>query len=564
MSDTQSDIVRVGPYVVEDVLGSGPHGTVFAVLHEGRRRRLTLKRLHEPVRERPGEAFNRIAQVVVALSHPAIADVAHVVLHGEYVAIIGETVDGRTLADLLEAEGALSVEDAVAVARQVCIGVMYAHQRCVYHTSLRPENVFITPDGGVKLTDFAIAALYGNSVRRRPAYTPRQELFFAPEFRDRGVIHPPSDVYSLGVLLYATLLGEAPVSRRVPTGDGRFSYLEVGAGQAVSAEAGALDLGRIPPQTPAAVRGAIAAAVSPEVADRPGSVNAFIEMLRQAGITRSSLSRLTREEHEQATPTMPGPSVRVCTACRRPVSPAGRVCLACGLVLEGAAEKQPAVDYFQKHGRRLLAKHDLVAAEKAYRRAIERHPNDASLHNELGDVLAVGNRFDDAVAEYRAALALDERDDDAWHDLGVSLASLGRRDEAREALRRAAELTERDEVELSARIHLGALDADEGRVQDAIEAWERVLEDDAGLIPVRMALASAYASHSRYEQAEEHLRAVLSIEPGLREADNLLARVRERSQLEHEEADTSFGLIDDVGGGSTYIGPGFNWVRLLR
>jgi len=564
--EQDGEVVRVGPYLVQDVIGSGPHGTVYAVLHEEKRQRLTLKRLHEPARERPGRTFNRIARVVVALSHPAIADVSHIVLHGSHVAIVGEVVDGRPLSDVLERDGAIDPYEAVGLARQVCIGLMYAHQRCVYHTSLRPENVFLMPDGGVRITDFAIAALYGNSVRKRPHYTARHEVFLAPEFRDKGVIHPASDIYSLGVLLLTVLTGGLPLEQATATGGDRFSYLEIGAEVPATQVPEVPDLGDLPPGTPPALHSAIAVAVSPAISDRPGSINEFVELLKGAP-TRSSLPRpATAEAVDQALgpPTAPGPRVRVCTACRRPVSPAGRVCLGCGLVLREATEEGESLGYFHDHARRLLGKRDLGAAEKAYRRALERHPRAAALHNELGDVLAVGNRFEEAVGEYREALRLDPRDDDAWHDLGVSLAALGRRRKAREALDKAAELTERDEVRLSARIHLGAIAAEEGKVQEAIDTWEDVLRADPGLIPVRMALASAYASHSRFEQAEEHLRAVLSIEPGMREAQNLLSRVRERAQLERVDVDNSFGLTDDLGGGSTYIGPGFHWVRLLR
>jgi tetratricopeptide (TPR) repeat protein len=184
------------------------------------------------------------------------------------------------------------------------------------------------------------------------------------------------------------------------------------------------------------------------------------------------------------------------------------------------------------------------------------------MHNELGDVLAVQNRFDEAVECYRRAVKLNPRDDDAWHDLGVSLAALNRRKQAREALERAVKLTEREELRLSALLHLGALAADEGRTDEAISLWERVLQEDPGLVPVRMALASSYASLSDYEAAEEQLRAVLSIEPDLREAHNLMARIRERSQLERQDTDRSFGLIDDMGGGQAWLGPGFRWMRL--
>jgi len=80
-------------------------------------------------------------------------------------------------------------------------------------------------------------------------------------------------------------------------------------------------------------------------------------------------------------------------------------------------------------------------------------------------------------------------------------------------------------------------------------------------VAVRMALASVYANASLYEEAEQQLRTVVAAEPGFRQAENLLARVRERAQMERVDADKRFGLADDLGGGSTYLGVGFDWGR---
>lgn len=560
---SEEDIVRVGPYLVEDVLGTGPHGVVYRVVQPEQGREFALKRLHQPSAEgRPGATFNRVARVVVALVHPVIADVSRIALHGGHVIIVSELTGGRSLARVLEQEGALSPGQVASLAKQLAIGLEYAHQRCVFHTSLRPENIFLMPDGSIRITDFGIAALYGHSVRSRPSYQPRHRVFLAPEFLERGVMNAQTDVFGLGAVLFAALTG-MPAGGVRAAGGGRFSYLEVGARAVTPEPSSAPDFDRLPAGTAGPLREAIAVALEPDPSERIGHVNAFQQLLRQ--LKGAPLTDLGEQRDEEAEVEGAAPSVasrcRLCPACRRPVSPAGRVCLACGLVLRDAAQESEAINYFHEHGRRLLSKRDLGAAERAYERAIQRDPREAQLHNELGDVLAVGNKFNEAADAYREALKLDPEDADAWHDLGVVLAGAHRHREAKEALERAAELAERDEVRLSARAHLGALAAEEGRVGEAIATWKQVLEDDPGLVAVRMALASVYANAGLYEEAEQQLRTVVAAEPGFRQAENLLARVRERAQMKRVDTDERFGLTDDLGGGSTYLGVGFDWGR---
>jgi Tfp pilus assembly protein PilF len=567
------DVTRIGPYLIQDVLGAGPHGTVYLALHEERGRRCVLKRLHKPAAGgRPGEKFGRIARVVVALAHPGLADVSHMLLHGGHVVIVSEFVSGRTLTQVIAEHGPLEPREVVSLARQICMGLQYAHQRCVYHTSLHPGNVFLLPDGSLKLTDLAIAALYGHSVGKRPAYLPRQRAFLAPEFRANGVIHPPSDIYSLGMTLYSALTGALILVERSgerADAGGRFAYLEVGDASRVREAQSGPDLSRLPEGVPEVLRHALATALATDPADRFGSVNAFSAILR--GAPAAPIANRDARPTDEVVTDAPapasaagvGPRSRVCAACHRPVSPAGRVCLACGLVQSDAPEMPAPVSYFQDRGRKLLARHDLTGAEKAYGRAIERDPDVAALHNELGDVLAVANRFADAAKSYRRALKLDPTDDDAWHDLGLSLVALHRYKEAARALNHAIDLTECDEVRLSARLHLGVIAAEEGRQEDAIALWRQVLAEDPGLSAVRMALASTFASMRRYDEAQEELRSVISVEPENSQAQNLMARVRERSEVERLDTDDSFGVINDMGGGSTYLGMGFDWGRWL-
>ncbi len=558
--------VRVGPYTVEDAIGVGPHGAVYRVSEVEQGGELALKRLHKAIAgEKPGETFNRIARVVVALAHPAIADVSHVALHAGHVVIISELVGARSLAQVLEDRGPLSPSETVGLARQLAIALEYAHQRSVFHTSLRPENVFLTSDGAVRITDFAIAALYGHSVRQKPSYQVTQQAFLAPEFLEGGVISQQTDIFSLGAVLFMALTGTPPGISRAASSDGRFSYLEVGGKKAAPVALSAPNFEALPPETPQSLRQAIASALEREPAKRPGYVKAFQQLLRE--VKAAPLTELAEgpgeETQEHAASGAAGARVRLCPACRRPVSPAGRVCLACGLVLTGeagSAECAP-VNYFHEHARRLLSKHDLGAAERAYRSAIGRNPDEAVLYDELGDVLGVENNFAEAADAYRHAVKLDPQDADAWHDLGLVLLAAHNHGEARRALERAVKLGGNKEVRLSARIHLGALAAEEGRVQEATAAWQQVLHEEPGLVVVRMALASLYANTGLYEEAEQQLRAALVSEPDYRQAQNLLARIRERAQLERPDTDERFGLADDLGGGSTHLGIGFDWGR---
>lgn len=558
------DVLRIGPYQVEDVLGSGPHGTVYAARHVDNARRCVLKRLHRPLAAtEPGEEFLRVARVTVELAHPVICDVQQMLVHGGHLVIVADLSAGRTLAQLVAERGPLGPAEVVTLARQLGSGLLYAHQRCVYHTSLHPGNVFLQPDGSVQLTDMAIAALYRLWAGKRPSYPPEREAFMAPEFLAKGIIHPAADIYSFGMLLLWALTGGsgATVADEQTVG-GRFAYLEVGASTRPARPRGSQVVAQVPEGTPDVLRHLIASATAQQPSQRPGSMTAVIALLRGAkAATIGARSPSPANDLLAEASPAPGQRSRVCPACGKPVSPAGRVCVACGLVLREPDEQDEPVNYFHGHARKLLARHDLAAAESAYRRALQRDPQQAVLYNELGDVLAVANRFDEAVRAYRQALQLRPDDDDAWHDLGVSLAALHRRQQAREALQRALELTDRGEVRLSARIHLGALAAEEGRFEEAIALWRQVLAEDPHLTAVRLALASNYAALKRYDEAEAELRAVLDAEPGNRHADRMLARVSERAQLERQDTDTSYGVIDDFGGSNPYLGIGFQWVR---
>ncbi|WP_244236567.1 serine/threonine-protein kinase [Micromonospora violae] len=157
--------------------------------------------------------IQREARAAARLTHPHVTqvyDYAEATLAGGVVVpyLVMEFVDGHNLADRLRG-GPMPWPEAVRVAGQIAAALAAAHRIGVVHRDVKPGNVMLT-DTGAKVLDFGIAALggvdsqSGEPVMGTPAY-------FAPERLTAGPPDPASDVYALGVLLYRTLTGRAPL-----------------------------------------------------------------------------------------------------------------------------------------------------------------------------------------------------------------------------------------------------------------------------------------------------------------------------------------------------------------
>src|SRR5258708_647627 len=139
---------RVGPYEVVAPIGSGGMGEVFRA-RDGRLKRDVALKLLRP--SAVGDAdrlprFQREAQVLASISHPAIAQIFGIERHGDAPVSVMEFVDGPTLAERLK-RGALSIDDALSIATQLCDGLEAAHERSVIHRDLKPANIKVRPDG---------------------------------------------------------------------------------------------------------------------------------------------------------------------------------------------------------------------------------------------------------------------------------------------------------------------------------------------------------------------------------------------------------------------------------
>jgi hypothetical protein len=214
---------RIGPYEILREIAAGGMGTVYLA-----RRADGAFDMHLAVKVLRPEAatpevlsrFRQERRILAALDHP---NIARILDGGEtpeglpYLAM--EFVDGLPI-DRYCAEHRLDTAARLGLFRAVCAAVRYAHAQGVVHRDLKPSNILVTADGVPKLLDFGIAKLLAAGAEQPTACVTRSGLWLmTPEYASPEQVRgepagPPSDVYSLGVLLYELLTGQRPYRLR--------------------------------------------------------------------------------------------------------------------------------------------------------------------------------------------------------------------------------------------------------------------------------------------------------------------------------------------------------------
>ena len=195
-----------------DDLGEGGFGTVTLAWDTRMQRRVAIKRLELPLdaidtpHRPPGLAEARTAAL---LNHPNIVTVFDFDSDSDEAFLVMEYVDGASLATVLDAvDGPLDPDEVAAVVAGVAEALDFAHDNGVLHLDIKPENILVTRDGRVKVTDFGLAELssatgHGSAFGGTPGYMP-------PEQRTGGAVSERTDTWSFGVLVYECLTGLNP------------------------------------------------------------------------------------------------------------------------------------------------------------------------------------------------------------------------------------------------------------------------------------------------------------------------------------------------------------------
>jgi eukaryotic-like serine/threonine-protein kinase len=199
-------------YVLGRELGSGGMARVVAAHDRLLDREVAVKLLSAPADRAARTRFLQEARSAARLSHPDAVSVFDTGEHEGQPFIVMELVDGETLGDLLDREGPLELEVAVAITLGVLDVLAAAHREGMVHRDVKPGNVLLPSEGGVKLADFGIAKAMDEATTGLTATgtVVGTATYLAPELVEGGRATPASDVYSVGCLLYALLAGRPP------------------------------------------------------------------------------------------------------------------------------------------------------------------------------------------------------------------------------------------------------------------------------------------------------------------------------------------------------------------
>ena len=152
--------------------------------------------------------FQREAQAAAGLAHPNVVNVFDVGEDQGVNYIVMELVEGITLKEYISKKGKLTIKEATSIAIQVSMGLEAAHNRNIVHRDIKPQNIIISTDGKVKVTDFGIARVASSNTISTNAMG--SVHYSSPEQVRGGYSDFKSDIYSLGITMYEMVTGRVP------------------------------------------------------------------------------------------------------------------------------------------------------------------------------------------------------------------------------------------------------------------------------------------------------------------------------------------------------------------
>lgn len=258
-------------YEIIEKVGSGGMADVYKAKCHRLNRYVAIKILKAEYSEDKSfvEKFRGEAQSAARLSHPNIVNVYDVGDDDGLYYIVMELVEGITLKNFIERKGKLEVKEVLGISIQIAQGMEAAHANHIIHRDIKPQNIIISRDGKVKVTDFGIAkAATSNTITSNAMGSVH---YISPEQARGGYSDEKSDIYSLGITMYEMLCGRVPF-----TGDNTISVA------LLHIQGEAVPLREVDPEIPIALDKIVQKCMQKKPERRYTSVTELIKDLRKA------------------------------------------------------------------------------------------------------------------------------------------------------------------------------------------------------------------------------------------------------------------------------------------
>jgi len=197
-------------YEIVNRIDTGGMADVYKAIDRVLNRYVAVKVLKQEFREDETfvKKFRSEAQAAAGLQHPNIVNVYDVAESQGLYYIVMELVEGITLKDYIQKKGRLTPKEVIGITLQVCAGIDCAHSNNIIHRDIKPQNIIISKEGKVKVTDFGIAkATSSNTISTNAMGSVH---YTSPEQARGGFSDAKSDIYSLGITMYEMITGELP------------------------------------------------------------------------------------------------------------------------------------------------------------------------------------------------------------------------------------------------------------------------------------------------------------------------------------------------------------------
>ncbi len=205
-------------YEILDRISEGGMATVYTARRTDDGNIVALKVLREQYASDAEfvERFQREAKAVSELVHPHMVRVYDSGRDGAVHYIAMEYVEGANLKEYIRREGRLAPERALQIAAQVCDALEFAHGHGIVHRDIKPQNVLLTTDGQVKVTDFGIARALSSATITQTGTVLGSVQYLSPEQARGAAVGRSADLYAVGVVLYEMVTGELPFDGESP------------------------------------------------------------------------------------------------------------------------------------------------------------------------------------------------------------------------------------------------------------------------------------------------------------------------------------------------------------